>query len=201
MLGRNRKAILAAAKDAKVSADLEANTEVIRGLRFLYENYNASSWYWELVEMSRKVIMTSGLILVRQESRSYIGLAWAIAGLYGAHFAWNHPILDVFENRLMTVSIAVTVLNLGVGAVSKIPAENLPSATEVFTDTVVFSALIVGANTLVVALLACKLIGMIGVIQFCPPPPPPCPLVRPFLFNRPENPNDFNIRDLPDSRK
>lgn len=119
--------------------------------------------------MSHKVIITSGLILVRQESRSYIGLAWVIAGLYGAHFAWNHSIMDVFENRLMTVSIAVTVLNLGVGAVSTIPAQNLPSSTDVFTDTVVFSALIVGANTLVIALLACKLIAMIGVIQFPPP--------------------------------
>lgn len=151
--------------------------------------------------MSHKVIITSGLILVRQESRSYIGLAWVIAGLYGAHFAWNHSIMDVFENRLMTVSIAVTVLNLGVGAVSTIPAQNLPSSTDVFTDTVVFSALIVGANTLVIALLACKLIAMIGVIQF--PPPLPAPVYQSVcLFNRPENPTnhgcDFN-RDLPGS--
>ena len=50
------------------------------------------SWYWEIVEMSRKVIITSGLILIGQETRSYIGLAWVIAGIYGVLFAWNHPI-------------------------------------------------------------------------------------------------------------
>lgn len=113
--------------------------------------------------MSRKVIITSGLILVGQDSRSYIGLAWVITGMYGALFAWNHPIPDVFEDRVMTISIAVTVFNLGVGAVSKIPAENLPSSTESFSETVVFSVLILGANTLVIALLACKLILVKGV--------------------------------------
>lgn len=32
--------------------------------------------------MARKVVLTSGLILVGQESRSYIGLAWVVAGMY-----------------------------------------------------------------------------------------------------------------------
>lgn len=77
--------------------------------------------------MSRKVVVTSGLILVGQESRSYIGLAWVTAGMYGVLFAWIRLIQDAFENRLMTTSIAVTVFNLGVGAVSKIPAEKLPA--------------------------------------------------------------------------
>ena len=154
VLWRHRKAI-SATEDSKMSEDSEANTEMIKGLGFLHENY--SLWYWELVEMSRKVIITSGLILVGQENRSYIGLAWVIAGMYGALFAWNHPIIDLFENRLMTISIAVTVFNLGVGAVSKIPAENLPSPIDSFTDSVGFNGLMLSANTLVIGLLACKL--------------------------------------------
>ena len=92
---------------------------------FLFENYTPRSWFWELVEMSRKVILTSGLILVGQESRSYIGLAWVIAGMYGMLFAWIRPIQDSTDNRLMTVSLAITVVNLGVGAVSRIPAEQI----------------------------------------------------------------------------
>ena len=140
---------------------LDPRTEIIKGLQFLYENYKARSWYWELIETSRKVIVTSGLILVGQDSRSYIGLAWVIAGIYGVYFAWNRPIQDAFENQLMAASIGVTVFNLGVGAVSKIPSENVPSVTDVYMDTFIFNILVLGANTLVIGLIACKIIIII----------------------------------------
>ena len=147
----------------KKTKDVKSSTEIIKGLHFIYENYKARSWYWELIETSRKVIVTSGLILVGQESRSYIGLAWVIAGMYGVLFAWNRPIQDAFENRLMTTSLAVTVFNLGVGAVSKIPAENLPETNDSYMDTAIFNILVLGANTLVIGLLACKI--TITIIQ------------------------------------
>ena len=69
----------------------------------------------------------------------------------------------------MGASIAVTVFNLGVGAVSKIPAENLPTAADVYMDMVVFNILVLGANTLVIGLLACKmlLIFLTNIIIFC----------------------------------
>lgn len=111
--------------------------------------------------MSRKVIVTSGLILVGQESRSYIGLAWVIAGMYGIMFAWNRPIQDAFDNLLMTASVGVTVFNLGVGSISKIPAENLPAAAESNVETVMFNILVLAANTLVIGLLACKKIMLL----------------------------------------
>ncbi len=133
-----------------------SRTEMIAGLRFLFENYKSCSWYWELVEMSRKVILTSGLILVGQESRSYIGLAWVVAGMYGMLFSWIKPIQSTFENRLMSTSLAVTVVNLGIGAVSRIPAENLPDSTDQFTDALVLKILILGANTSVIGLLVGK---------------------------------------------
>ena len=145
-LWRKRRIILDAEKVAK-SNDTGSDTEIMKGIQFLYENYKARSWYWEMIETSRKVIVTSGLILVGQESRSYIGLAWVIAGLYGVCFAWNRPIRDAFENQLMTTSIAVTIFNLGVGVISKIPTENVPTKTDVYmADTIIFSGLVVGAN-------------------------------------------------------
>ena len=150
-LWRHRR-VLFATRDTKTSQRPGGGTEIISGLRFLFENYNLRTWYWELVEMSRKVILTSGLILVGQESRSYIGLAWVMAGMYGMLFSWMSPIGDLTENRLMTVSLAVTVVNLGIGAVSRIPAENIPSSIDPYLDAVIFKGLIIGANTLVIAL-------------------------------------------------
>ena len=69
-------------EDTQALQDPVNHSGIIAGLRFLFENYKPSSWYWELVEMTRKVILTSGLIIVGQESRSYIGLALVIAGMY-----------------------------------------------------------------------------------------------------------------------
>lgn len=148
-LWRQRR-MIAAPNDTKESWGSDSNKEIITGLRFLFENYKARLWYWELVEMSRKVILTSGLILVGQESRSYIGLAWVMAGMYGMLFSWNRPIQDVTENRMMATSLAVTVVNLGIGAVSRIPAENISTSTDAYVDTVLFKILVLGANTLVI---------------------------------------------------
>ncbi|KAL9967615.1 hypothetical protein ACROYT_G025878 [Oculina patagonica] len=154
-LWRQRRQIITVS-ETDVSQDVDYGMEMISGLRFLFENYKHDSWYWELVEMSRKVILTSGIILVGHESRSYIGLAWVIAGMYGMLFSWIKPIGDLAENRLMATSLAVTVVNLGVGAVSRIPAENLPATTDTYTDAVLFKILVLGANTLVIGLLAAQ---------------------------------------------
>ena len=148
--------VISAIEDEESSQDQGSSTEMITGLRFLFENYKPRSWYWELVEMSRKVILTSGLILVGQESRSYIGLTLVIAGMYGMVFSWMKPIKDGFENRMMSISLAVTVFNLAVGAVSRIPAENISSSSEPYTEAVLFKILLLGANTLVIGLLAGK---------------------------------------------
>jgi len=151
-LWRKRRTILTAA-----DSDTGPGTEMITGLRFLFENYQTRSWYWELVEISRKVILTSALTLVGHESRSYIGLAWVVAGMYGMLFCWVKPIHDVFENRLMSTSLAVTVVNLGVGAVSRIPAENISGSVDRDTDAKAMNVLILGANSLVIGLLVGKL--------------------------------------------
>ena len=156
VLWRQRRAMLATEK-AETSKGQDSGLEMINSLRFLYDNYKPRSWYWELVEMSRKVILTSGLMLVGEESRSYIGLTLVIAGMYGILFSWMKPIQGKFENTMMSTSLAVTVFNVAVGAVSKIPAEDVTSSSsEAYTEAVFFNVLVISANTLVVGLLACK---------------------------------------------
>ena len=154
-LWRHRR-VISAIEDVKSSRDANSGAEMITGLRFLFENYKPRTWYWELVEMSRKVILTSGLILVGEESRSYIGLTLVIAGMYGMLFCWMKPIQEGFENRMMSASLAVTVFNLAIGAVSRIPAENISSSSEPYTEAILFKVLLLGANTLVIGLLAGK---------------------------------------------
>ena len=154
-LWRLRKARLAT-QDPETPQNTDSHSDMISALRFLFENYKPSSWFWELVEMTRKVILTSGLILVGQESRSYIGLALVTAGMYGVLFASVRPMQDATENRMMTTSLAVTVVNLAIGAVSRIPAENISDSIGTDTDGILFKILVFGANTLVIGLLIGK---------------------------------------------
>ena len=163
-LWRQRR-IIVSLKDAESCRRPGDGMEMITGLRFLFENYKPRSWYWELVEMSRKVILTSALILVGQESRSYIGLTLVIAGMYGMLFSWIRPMQDAFENRLMSTSLAVTIVNLAVGAVSRVPAEDILVSRETYTDAVLFKILVLGANASVIGLL----LGMITqlIVFFC----------------------------------
>ena len=127
------------------------------GLRFLHENYNSRCWYWELVETVRKVILTSGLIIVGGESRAYIGLALLLSGLYGMYFGLKKPISDPFENNLMLSALAVTFVNLAIGAVSTIPSEGFSASVDPIVDNLVFNGLVFVANSLVIGLLVGKL--------------------------------------------
>ena len=134
-----------------------SSQEMIAGMGFLFANYKTRSWYWELVETARKVILTCGLSFVGQESRSYIGFALVSTGMYGILFAWVKPFQGVVENSLMTTSLAVTLLNSVIGALSKIPAENVTTGSfAADTDTLLFKIMVLAANSLVIGLIVGK---------------------------------------------
>ena len=123
--------------------------ELNAGLRFLYEQYNADNWCWELVEIIRKLILTSGLIFLGRQSRSYIALACVVSGIFATAFAHRHPISDNFENNLQLATLLVTFVNLGIGAASEIPNDG-----DNATDRLVLNILGITANVLVIGMLA-----------------------------------------------
>ena len=67
-------------------ADQERN-ETQAALSFLYENYSPNCWFWEVLELIRKVILTSVLVLIGSESRTDLGVAAIMSGLYTVLFA------------------------------------------------------------------------------------------------------------------
>ena len=137
--------------------DFKGQGTMQTGLRFLHESYTSRCWYWELVETCRKVILTSGLIFLDSESRVYIGLALLSSGFYGIYFALKRPINDPFENKLMLSSLAVTFVNLAIGAVSAIPSEGFGTSVDPIMDNLLFNILVIVANCLVIGLLVGKL--------------------------------------------
>ena len=122
-------------------------------MSFLYENYNEDAWYWELVEVTRKLVLTCGIILIGRESRAYVGLASICSGLFAVAFAFRKPIRDPFEDKLQLTSLLVIFLNLGIGVILKIPKESVPSDVDQYVDTLLVNILVIGANILVILLV------------------------------------------------
>ena len=158
ILWKNRKNLKTATEedDDKSTCSHCSTPQAIEGLSFLFQNYNIHTWYWEFVETARKVILTSGIILMGADSRAYIGMACILSGFYGMLFAHKKPIEDPSENSLMLSSLAVTYVNLVIGAVSRIPEEVAPSMVYPNLEKVLFNVLVVGANVLVIGILVSK---------------------------------------------
>lgn len=95
-----------------------------RGLRFFYENYSDKCWFWEIVELVRKVLLTSALLLTDAQSRTYIGSAAIISGLYTVLFACYKPITDSSEHWLQLISLMASSVNFMVGMLLKVWPED-----------------------------------------------------------------------------
>ena len=80
--------------------------QVVEGMRFVYENYTKDCWYWEIVEICRKIVLTSGLALIGPEGRTYLGLSAMASGMYAVGHAHSRPMPDYFEHMLQVKSQA-----------------------------------------------------------------------------------------------
>ncbi|XP_044184238.1 uncharacterized protein LOC114974603 [Acropora millepora] len=127
--------------------------EVVEGLRFIYENYNERSWYWEIVETIRKLILTSGLSLIGTEGRTYIGMAAVASGFYAVAYAQAQPIVDKFEHQLQLVSLVATFFNLSVGVLLRIPSEMVDYSIEKDKGAIGITIVLVAANVMVIGLV------------------------------------------------
>ena len=158
ILWKHRRNLKEAAEDDKDESRHSpcSTPEPVKGLSFLFQNYTVHRWYWEFVETARKVILTSGIVLLGSESRAYIGMALILSGFYGMLFAHMKPIEDRSENSLMLSSLAVTYVNLVIGAVSRIPEEVALDTLYPNLEKVLFDILVVGANVLVIGILFSK---------------------------------------------
>ena len=72
------------------------------------------------MELARKVLLTSALLLADAQSRTYIGSAAIVSGLYTILFAWYKPIKDSSEHWLQLISLMASSVNFTVGMLLKV---------------------------------------------------------------------------------
>ncbi|XP_031566728.1 uncharacterized protein LOC116301752 isoform X2 [Actinia tenebrosa] len=139
------------------------------GLSLFYENYKPSCWYWEAVEMIRKLVLISGLTLFGKQSRTQIGLGAIISALFAILYVYLRPIANEFENFLQTVALMAIFLNLGIGVMLKISDDEMSPSVNKRNDKVGVSVLLILINTAVVAIVivACLKILVLRMLRWC----------------------------------
>ena len=81
-------------------------------LKFGYENYQPTCWYWEITEMVRKLLFISILPLLSPFSNIFLGVSIIVAGFFALLHAHKKPIKNFFEHWLQMVSLSVIPANL-----------------------------------------------------------------------------------------
>ena len=138
--------------------------EMSIGLSFLYENYARQCWFWELFELIRKVGVTSLLLLMGANTRSYLGAAAITSGIYTILVAYFKPIRDTFEHWLQLVALIANFVTLNVGMLLKIPIDEVSLESQRERDSNFVSVILVVVNVTVIAVVAGKnLTSMLNV--------------------------------------
>ena len=91
--------------------------EIAFGLSVFFENYRFGCWYWEVLEMYRKLLLTSVMLTFTPESRCRIGFSVIIASIFGIFHTSFRPIKSKFEDLLQTVSLWVIFFDVCFAAI------------------------------------------------------------------------------------
>ena len=124
---------------------------------FLHENYSPSCWYWESIEMARKVILSAGVIFVGSESRTQVGIAAMISASFAMLHGRFRPIPDRFEDYLQMMSLLVTSFNLSIGVLLKVPSDEATGSVGASNDNEALGILLLVINGLVIGVVFGKI--------------------------------------------
>ena len=120
-------------------------------IRFLCENYNQKYWFWEILELSRKVLQTVLVVLYGSSDPLTLGASIALSVVFIAIHAYFKPMKDQFEHWLQMLSLLAIFFNLLSAVILMIPYDDTFGHRE--TAMTVF---IIGINVSVVILAAGK---------------------------------------------
>ena len=123
--------------------------------KFLYENYKSSCWYWEVIEMIRKLLLTAVLPVLASESKIALAVTIILSSLFAILHAYLKPIKDGFENFLQLISLSVIPVNLCIGYMLETMAnENVVTTLQAKERLGISVLLLVLNSSIIFAMLA-----------------------------------------------
>ncbi|XP_078360657.1 uncharacterized protein LOC144644653 [Oculina patagonica] len=136
--------------------------EIAFGLRLFFENYKEKYWFWEIVEMYRKLILISFILLFNTESRSQIGFAVIVASASGIAYTIFRPIKGKFEDRLQTFVLWIIFFNVCLAAIYSQPNDRINNSST--NNSTFVNAMFLAINSAVLILAVGK--GLLHVRAF-----------------------------------
>ena len=137
-------------------------------LSFLDGSYEARFWYWEVLEMTRKLVLTSGLQFFGRGSATELAMAAIIATAFAILHAYHKPMKKSLKRQqlLQLVSLSLISLNIMLGVLQMVDlnegfsslsdGDPMYSNTASSGKTVVFAVLFYAVNGLFVLLFIGK---------------------------------------------
>ena len=114
-------------------------------LRFLCENYKEEFWYWEILELVRKVFQTVLVVVFGSQDSLTLGITLALSVIFLTSHAYYKPMKDRFEHWLQMVSLAAIFFNLLMASMLLMGSKSHASPTH----DIVLIVFIVALNVLV----------------------------------------------------
>ena len=138
--------------------DVISNTSTHLSFRFLYENYKPSCWYWEVIEMYRKLFLTAVLPILASESKILLAVTIILSSLFAVLHAYAKPIKNNFENYLQLVSLTVIPINLCIGYMLETMATENTVTTSQAKEHLGIGMLLLILNSFLILVMLARLI-------------------------------------------
>ena len=130
-------------------------------LKFTYENYHSRYWYWEVIEMIRKLLMTICIVLFVGHIKIGLACTIIVAMLFTILHAIYKPFKSKFESGAQYLSLILIPLNLAFGALLQLEDKECPGFINKQQDYSFLSSMIVAMNSALVVMLVLRIIGVI----------------------------------------
>ncbi|XP_022108951.1 uncharacterized protein LOC110989114 [Acanthaster planci] len=104
------------------------NTEGVTWKTFLCENYKPQFWYWEIIELVRKIVQTVFVLLFGYEDPFTMLATIVTSVVFLLIHSSVRPMKDDSEHRLQLFSLGTIFLNLLVASLLLLPANEDPSS-------------------------------------------------------------------------
>ncbi|XP_071846885.1 uncharacterized protein [Apostichopus japonicus] len=132
-------------------------------LNFLCENYKSNFWFWEIVELARKVTQTLLITLFGWEDRLTVILTTCISVLFLLLHARYRPMKSSYEQGLQMFSLTVIFINVIVAA-NDFPDEHEGTISVILVLLNIIVLVIISGELLVTIVIHIKHIGILSFL-------------------------------------
>ena len=143
-LKRKRREALAPRKFKPLSL----GDDFLKSIQFLDSNYKDGFWYWEMVEIGRKMVLTVGMGFFGKQSHSGITLATLLATLFLVLHAQLQPVRQRFGHWMQLIALSVISTNLMMGTLVLLSfRDKKDPGYNSLVDQKTFSDIVIAANS------------------------------------------------------